>query len=100
MSIVTPTVKRTADPTRLPPWAPRRFSALVALLLIPLILSACGVRFADNPGDGGSTSTIGTGACPGAGTSIRGAYTPRELRTAYGVESLCQQGYTGKGQTV
>lgn len=105
----TSTVKRTTRPIRVLPSVAqsqaRHLGRLAALLLLlALALSACGVRFSDNPdspGDGSSVSvTPGTGACPVENTSIRGAYTPQQLRTAYGVETLCQQGYTGKGQTV
>lgn len=75
-------------------------SALV--LLLPLLLGACGVRFSDNLGDPSTTpgSTTGSGGCPGAGQGSNVGYTPQELRIAYDVEPLCQQGYTGKGQTV
>src|SRR3989442_6563680 len=33
-------------------------------------------------------------------TSVPGCFTPHQLRVAYGVESLIEHGFTGKGQTV
>ena len=38
--------------------------------------------------------------CPSDLKNIPGCFTPRALRVAYGVESLTEQGFTGKGQTV
>ncbi|HLZ61294.1 MAG TPA: S53 family peptidase [Ktedonosporobacter sp.] len=38
--------------------------------------------------------------CPAYLSSVPSCLTPHALRTAYGVESLIQQGFTGKGQTV
>ncbi len=38
--------------------------------------------------------------CPADITDNPNCQTPRSLRMAYGVESLMQRGYTGKGQTV
>jgi subtilase family serine protease len=38
--------------------------------------------------------------CPDSAGGVPDCQTPRSLRIAYGVESLLQRGYTGKGQTV
>jgi subtilase family serine protease len=80
-----------------PPTVRRRLDTLIALLLlIPLALSACDVRIPRTT----ATATPGSSACPDdAGLSFP-QYSPKQMRVAYGVESLCQQGYTGKGQTV
>jgi subtilase family serine protease len=82
----------------------RRLAPLFALLLIfPLTLGACGTTMLDTAPTRTPTSAPGSGACPheSASSGFGGqTYTPRQIRIAYGVESLCQQGYTGKGQTV
>src|SRR5262245_19651352 len=78
----------------------RRIASLLALmLLLPLALSACSmadILQAEAPGGAPIR-----GVCPNesASSGFGGrVYTPRQMRIAYGVESLCQQGYTGKGQ--
>jgi subtilase family serine protease len=38
--------------------------------------------------------------CPSDLRDIPGCFTPQALRVAYGVESLTERGFTGKGQTV
>src|SRR5882724_8056833 len=38
--------------------------------------------------------------CPSPLSEQQGCLTPHEMRVAYGVESLYEQGYTGKGQTI
>lgn len=38
--------------------------------------------------------------CPGTLSSDKGCLTPHALREAYGVQSLIDKGFTGKGQTV
>src|SRR5581483_5973091 len=85
----------------------RRFLALLALLVV---LAAC-----SNPvnGAGGtsknstpaaaSTSLPGNAAadiCPAELQNARGCLTPHAMQTVYGVSSLLQRGFTGKGQTV
>jgi subtilase family serine protease len=95
-----PTSLRNVSPS-----ARRWLSITVALLLlVTLALSACNVTVTDNPADvtPGATSgtTPGSSACPDdAGLSFP-AYSPKQMRIAYGVEALCQKGDTGKGQTV
>jgi subtilase family serine protease len=80
-----------------PPTVRRRLDALIALLLLtPLALSACDVRM---PGPTAS-ATPGSSACPDDGGLSFPQYSPKQMRIAYGVEALCQKGYTGKGQTV
>jgi len=88
-------------PTTTPAMRRRLASLLALLLLVPLALSACSV--ADILPDGAPGGTPVRGVCPkeSASSGFGGrVYTPRQMRIAYGVESLCQQGYTGKGQTV
>jgi subtilase family serine protease len=90
------------------PIPPRRLAAwLAALLLLALTLASCTMSVTNNP-TGVTPSTTpatlaaGTGHCPSESSSAGfggRAYTPHDLRTAYGVESLCQRGFTGKGQT-
>lgn len=79
------------------------------LILFPL-LAACG----GSPATTGSVSTattvvatptalptdVAADVCPASLQSVRGCFTPHAIRTAYGVESLIQKGFTGKGQTV
>ncbi len=85
----------------------KRNARLFPLLILSLLLLAsCG-----------STTTIGTGiqpittnttgrapitdTCPTyAGLSTSTCLTPEAMRQAYGLNSLNQKGYTGKGQTV
>jgi subtilase family serine protease len=82
----------------------RRLASLLALVLIfPLTLCACNVGEATISPSRTLGGTPGNGVCPNesASSGFGGlVYTPRQMRIAYGVESLCQQGYTGKGQTV
>ncbi len=88
-------------PTTTPAVRRRQASLLALLLLLPLALSACSVADILPHGTPGRTPV--RGVCPqeSAASGFGGqAYTPRQMRIAYGVESLCQQGYTGKGQTV
>src|SRR5262245_49534769 len=82
----------------------RPLASLFALALIfPLALGACATSVVDTLPTRTPHSTPGSGACPqesaasGFGSQT---YTPLQMRVAYGVESLCQRGYTGKGQTV
>ena len=77
--------------------------------MLVLLLSAC-VPFSINSGgtkNASSTTPSPTFApdlspliCPADIANDANCQTPRSLRVAYGVESLIQRGYTGKGQTV
>jgi subtilase family serine protease len=86
----------------------RRLASLLALALtFPLALGACATSVVDKTPTKSPTkiasSVAGSGVCPteSASSAFGGqTYTPRQMRVAYGVESLCQQGYTGKGQAV
>jgi subtilase family serine protease len=82
----------------------RRLATVAALtILLSLALSACSVRVADNPSttpNAPSDTTPGPGGCPNDGGGGRSGYSPKQMRTAYGVESLCERGFTGKGVTV
>lgn len=78
----------------------------VALLAALTTLAACGVPAVVQPGltsshvvDNSPTSCPAQLESQFQGQNVS-CYTPRQLREAYGVESLYQQGYTGKGQTV
>ena len=87
-----------------------RFKSItLSLLVFALLLTAC------SPIASNSTPTptpkptlihtptpisIAAESCPAPLNNNPNCYTPRDLRLAYGVESLYQQGYTGKGQTI
>ena len=90
--------------------------------LVLFFLSACSSPLSNNSTSSGSTPTIQStpsrtvvtptatlqsvsqvDTCPqlvGYPPSQTYCYTPHQFAVAYGVESLLQQGYTGKGQTV
>src|SRR5437588_455921 len=88
---------------------------LFVLLSLVLLLAACSL-----PGSPGGITPPGTphpsptpvptnpvppqvDTCPqlnGYPASITYCYTPHQFRLAYGVESLIERGFTGKGQTV
>ena len=95
------------------PW---RTLALVPVLLLALVVSACSVSVGGTtsiPSDRAPTTTGGTPTTSGQGGCLPqtkhdagsddGVYTylsPKQLWTLYGVEPLLRQCYTGKGQTV
>ena len=88
---------------------------LFALFMLFLLLTAC-----STPGGPGGTTSPGVShlsptpmatnpvspqadICPqldGYPASLTYCYTPHQFRVAYGVESLVERGFTGKGQTV
>ena len=86
---------------------------LFVLLTLLLLLAACSM-----PGSTGGTTPPGTphssptpvptkavspqvDTCPGLiSSSNTYCYTPHQYRVAYGVESLVERGFTGKGQTI
>src|SRR5437588_11330926 len=88
---------------------------LFVLLTLLLLLAACSM-----PGSTGGTTPPGTShssptpvptkpvppqvdTCPqlnGYPASITYCYTPHQYRVTYGVESLVERGFTGKGQTI
>jgi subtilase family serine protease len=83
-------------------------SVLVSLFaLFALGLAACdagsittsGAATSTSSGAPGSAAVTATPNCTSAGDSHFG-YSPEQMRAAYGVTSLIQKGYTGKGQTV
>jgi len=84
----------------------RRYFALLALLLV---LAACsnpstGTTRAGGPGKS-STPTplpgnVAADVCPATLQNARGCLTPHAMQTVYGISSLLQKGFTGKGQTV
>jgi subtilase family serine protease len=82
----------------------------ILLLIVCLLLTSCksmpsGMRATFNP-----TSTIGPGASPSPLPSttvadtcpprMQTCLTPHAMRMAYGIDSLVQKGFTGKGQTI
>src|SRR5690349_14388477 len=88
---------------------------IIAFFAIILLLAACSQGGSSNAGPSTSTATkTSAGAtatdapvvdnspltCPAQLADQPDCQTPRSLRMAYGVESLMQRGFTGKGQTV
>lgn len=71
----------------------------LALLALVIALSACNLSNVTISGTTSGTTDNSPEKCPRE-LQGSGCLTPRDLRQAYGVESLYQQGYTGKGQTV
>lgn len=47
-----------------------------------------------------ATATATTNTCPDGLSQTQSCQTPHSLRVAYGVESLVEHGFTGKGQTI
>ncbi len=73
----------------------RAYVSVAALLLVGLLalaLGGCGYTTLTTPSSGS--------VCPDDGGLSFPAYSPMQMRVAYGVESLCKQGDTGQGQTV
>ncbi len=81
------------------------------LMIMCLLLAACSPL--GGIGGGSTTPTVGvathaptlppgatTDTCPVDLSQVPGCQTPHSLRVAYGVESLIEHGFTGKGQTV
>lgn len=89
-----------------------RLPLSISLLLLLTLLTACsplnGPLAATTPTakppqptppTATTTNTV-SDLCPPPLDTELGCYTPHAFRVAYGVESLVEQGYTGKGQTV
>lgn len=72
----------------------RRMLLMCSIVL--LILSGCSIQTGQNSGPTSDTPPTSSSQ----GTYGPAAFTPQELRTAYGVTSLINRGITGKGQTV
>jgi subtilase family serine protease len=87
----------------------RTRSALLSLLslfaLAALGLAACSDTglttgsATNTPGGSGTAAVTATPNCAPPSEAQQG-YSPQEMRDAYGITSLIQQGYTGKGQTI
>lgn len=89
-----------------------RLSILLLFSILLLVVSAC------SAGGGGTSSTTtptprptakptlaatsnpAVDTCPSYLSTYRNCFTPHALRVAYGVESLTEKGFTGKGMTV
>src|SRR5438067_2182461 len=71
----------------------------VASLVLVLVLSACGSSSLDG-GTGTTPGTTASAGCAGDAGLSAPAYSPQQIRVAYGVDALCRVGYTGRGQTV
>src|ERR1700721_3892034 len=74
---------------------------LIPLLIVCLLLTACGP--ANNEATNKTntqTQTSTPEVCPGDLTKVPTCLTPQALRVAYGINSLIQKGFTGKGQTI
>jgi subtilase family serine protease len=69
----------------------------LALLLLSLALSSCGLTTRIGSTTGGSTSDTPDDIGSGMGQNV---YSPYQMRVAYGVETLYKKGMTGKGQSV
>ena len=85
------------------------FRPLFTIIVLALLVTAC-TPLSNGGANGGSSPTSQATAdaspltCPvDIQVAVQGntnCQTPRSLRVAYGVESLMQRGYTGKGQTI
>lgn len=85
------------------------FRPLFTIIVLAFLVAAC-TPLSNGGANGGSSPTGQATAdaspltCPVAiQVAVQGntnCQTPRSLRVAYGVESLMQRGYTGKGQTI
>lgn len=73
--------------------------AFIPLLIVGLLLTACGPA-ANNQATNTKTQTSSVDVCPGPAKSVPTCLTPHALRVAYGIDSLIQKGFTGKGQTI
>ena len=74
----------------------RSTRALIPLLIVCLLLTACGS--ANNEATNNQTPMFAQDVCPDILQASSTCLTPHALRVAYGIESLIQKGFTGKGQ--
>ena len=75
----------------------KRARLALALGVMVSALTACSISLGAPP-RAGTPSADGTETAPNVGYGI--AYTPQQLRDAYGITPLYNQGYRGQGQTV
>ena len=91
----------------------RRF---LPVILLSFLLVACGFGYAEGSGSSHSSKSAAQSTqaanptalpplttsdiCPSPLNHFSGCLTPHAMRVAYGVESLFEKGFTGKGQTV
>jgi subtilase family serine protease len=92
------------------------YAYFLSIVLILLLLAACGPTAPSiTPNNGNTTQLTPTAqtstpesstadpaidTCPSILYRVPNCYTPHSLRVAYGIDSLFQQGFSGKGQTV
>src|SRR5260370_395653 len=74
----------------------RSTRALIPLLIVCLLLTACGS--ANNEATNNQTPMFAQDVCPDILQASSTCLTPHALRVDYGIESLIQKGFTGKGQ--
>lgn len=89
----------------------RRHGPHCLLLLLVLLMTACGgassgAHAGTSPAASPSPqipltpTSLATNACPAQLQTVSDCLTPFSMRTAYGMETLIDQGMTGKGETV
>jgi len=76
----------------------RSTRALIPLLIVCLLLTACGSSNSGATNNNNQNSA--QDVCPGQAKSIPTCLTPHAMRVAYGIDSLIKKGFTGKGQTI
>lgn len=75
------------------------------VILLTLAVTGCDVSVTAPPPTGTSSASPTSPASTASGCPLDGglsglAYSPEQMRVAYGVQPLCEQGFTGKGVTV
>jgi len=79
----------------------RSTRALISLLIVCLLLTACGPTNNEATNKTNTqTQTSTPEVCPGELTKVPTCLALHALRTAYGIDSLIEKGFTGKGQTI
>ena len=92
------------------------YASFLPIVLILLLLAACGPTAPSLTPNNGNTAQLtptaqtstpasssddpAIDACPSILYRAANCYTPHSLRVAYGIDSLFQQGFSGKGQSV
>lgn len=79
---------------------------LIPLLIICLFFTSCASMpsrieaNAKSTPPASSSSSLPTAVAETCPAEVEGCLTPHDLRVAYGIDSLIQKGFTGKGQTI